>query len=180
MNRDEQMDGAAVLFEEVSLGYSRAGILNDLSFSIAEGDFLGVIGPNGSGKTTLLRAILRIVKPLRGSIRIREGLKFGYVMQRQSLDEIFPLSVLDIVSMGRLGRARSAAPLRRGRFAKRSTKPFRSLGSRIFAVNDTGTCRADRNNGFSLHGRSLSTRTCCFSTNPRTTSTSRVRNRSSI
>jgi len=105
MNRDEQTDGVAVLFENVSLGYSRAGILNDLSFSIAEGDFLGIIGPNGSGKTTLLRAILRIVKPLRGSIRIREGLKFGYVMQRQSLDEIFPLSVLDIVSMGRLGRA---------------------------------------------------------------------------
>jgi ABC-type Mn2+/Zn2+ transport system ATPase subunit len=104
MNRGEQKDGGAVRFEGASLGYGRAEILKDLSFSIAEGDFLGVIGPNGSGKTTLLRAILRIVKPLCGSIRIREGLKFGYVMQRQSLDEIFPLSVLDIVSMGRLGR----------------------------------------------------------------------------
>jgi zinc transport system ATP-binding protein len=104
MNRNDQTSSAAVLFERVSLGYSGAVILNDLDFSIAEGDFLGVIGPNGSGKTTLLRAILRIVKPFRGSIRVREGLKFGYVMQRQSLDEIFPLSVLDIVSMGRLGR----------------------------------------------------------------------------
>ena len=104
MNRAGQTDAAAVVFEGVSLGYGRAEILKDLSFSIAEGDFLGVIGPNGSGKTTLLRAILRIVDPLRGSIRVREGLTFGYVMQRQALDEIFPLSVLDIVSMGRLGR----------------------------------------------------------------------------
>ena len=104
MNRTDRTNAAAVVFEGVSLGYGRVEILEDLSFSIAEGDFLGVIGPNGSGKTTLLRAILRIVAPLRGSIRVREGLKFGYVMQRQALDEIFPLSVLDIVSMGRLGK----------------------------------------------------------------------------
>lgn len=110
MNRGEQTDAAAVVFNGVSLGYSRAAILSDLTFSIAEGDFLGIIGPNGSGKTTILRAILRTVKPIRGSIHVREGLKFGYVMQRQSLDEIFPLSVSDIVSMGRLGRV---GPLRR-------------------------------------------------------------------
>jgi ABC-type Mn2+/Zn2+ transport system ATPase subunit len=105
MNDHERMDGAVVRFEKVSLGYGRDEILRDLDFSIAEGDFLGIIGPNGSGKTTLLRAILRIVEPRRGSIRTRDGLRFGYVMQRQALDEIFPLSVSDIVSMGRLGRA---------------------------------------------------------------------------
>jgi len=110
MNRSEPRDGAAVVFDGVSLGYSRLPVLRDLTFSIDEGDFLGIIGPNGSGKTTILRAILRLVEPARGSIQIREGLKFGYVMQRQALDEIFPLSVWDIVSMGRLGRL---GPLRR-------------------------------------------------------------------
>jgi ABC-type Mn2+/Zn2+ transport system ATPase subunit len=110
VNRDQPKGGAAVVFEGVSLGYGRAPVLRDLTFSIDEGDFLGIIGPNGSGKTTILRAILRMVEPVRGGIRIREGLKFGYVMQRQSLDEIFPLSVWDIVSMGRLGRV---GPLRR-------------------------------------------------------------------
>jgi ABC-type Mn2+/Zn2+ transport system ATPase subunit len=104
MNRSEPRDGAAVVFDGASLGYGRTSVLSDLTFSIDEGDFLGIIGPNGSGKTTILRAILRMVEPARGSIQIREGLKFGYVMQRQALDEIFPLSVWDIVSMGRLGR----------------------------------------------------------------------------
>jgi ABC-type Mn2+/Zn2+ transport system ATPase subunit len=110
VSRAEPGDGAVVVFEGVSLGYGRTTVLSDLAFSIAEGDFLGIIGPNGSGKTTMLRAILRMVAPVRGSIRIREGLRFGYVMQRQSLDEIFPLSVWDIACMGRLGRVR---PLRR-------------------------------------------------------------------
>jgi ABC-type cobalamin/Fe3+-siderophores transport system ATPase subunit len=110
MNRRAQENGAAVVFEGVSLGYHRTTILKDVTFSIGEGDFLGIIGPNGSGKTTILRAILRMVKPQSGSIEIRNGFRFGYVMQRQALDEIFPLSVLDIVSMGRLGRV---GPLRR-------------------------------------------------------------------
>jgi ABC-type Mn2+/Zn2+ transport system ATPase subunit len=104
MNQNEQTDDAVVRFEDVFLGYARNVVLRNVTFSIAEGDFLGIIGPNGSGKTTILRAVLRVVKPLRGSMYIRERLRFGYVMQRQSLDEIFPLSVLDVVSMGRLKR----------------------------------------------------------------------------
>lgn len=110
MNENELNDDAVVRFDGVSLGYGRGSVLKDLTFSIAEGDFLGIIGPNGSGKTTILRAILRVLKPARGFVYLREGLKFGYVMQRQSLDEIFPLRVLDIVFMGRLGRT---GPLRR-------------------------------------------------------------------
>lgn len=110
MSESELNDHAVVRFDGVSLGYGRGAVLRDLTFSIAEGDFLGIIGPNGSGKTTILRAILRVLKPVRGSVYVREGLKFGYVMQRQSLDEIFPLRVLDIVFMGRLGRT---GPLRR-------------------------------------------------------------------
>jgi ABC-type Mn2+/Zn2+ transport system ATPase subunit len=110
MSQAARKNGTAVAFEGVSLGYGSTPILEDVTFSIREGDFLGIIGPNGSGKTTILRAILRMVKPLRGSVEVRNGLRFGYVMQRQALDEIFPLSVLDIVSMGRLGRV---GPLRR-------------------------------------------------------------------
>jgi ABC-type Mn2+/Zn2+ transport system ATPase subunit len=105
MNSLNQIDNAAVRFAGVSLGYGRGEVLSGLDFSVAQGDFLGIIGPNGSGKTTILRAILGVLKPLRGSIHVRQGLKFGYVMQRQSLDEIFPLRVLDVVSMGRLKRA---------------------------------------------------------------------------
>jgi len=110
MNNREPLTDTAVEFRDVSLGYGRLTVLRGLTFSIDQGDFLGIIGPNGSGKTTILRAILGALKPSHGSIHIRRGLTFGYVMQRQSLDEIFPLTVSDVVSMGRLGRVR---PLRR-------------------------------------------------------------------
>lgn len=109
-NQKQQSTNAAIEFRNISLSYGRLSVLKELTFSIDEGDFLGIIGPNGSGKTTILRAILRTVRPSRGAVRLRPGLKFGYVMQRQSLDDIFPLTAWDVVAMGRLGRTR---PLRR-------------------------------------------------------------------
>jgi len=54
-------------------------ILSDLTFSIPEGDFLGMVGPNGAGKTTILRAILRTLRPLGGSVSHATGIRFGYV-----------------------------------------------------------------------------------------------------
>ena len=110
MNDEQQLKNTAIEFRDTSLGYGRLTVLKGLTFSIEEGDFLGIIGPNGSGKTTILRAILGVLKPSHGAVHVRRGLKFGYVMQRQALDEIFPLTVLDVVSMGRLGRV---GPLRR-------------------------------------------------------------------
>jgi len=104
MNRGQQLTEAVVEFRDATLGYGRLIVLTGMTFSIRKGDFLGIIGPNGSGKTTVLRAILGMVKPFRGSITVGEGLKFGYVMQRQSLDEIFPVTVSEVVSMGRLGK----------------------------------------------------------------------------
>ena len=45
--------------------------LSNVSFEVAEGDLLGLIGPNGSGKTTILRLIYRLTSPTSGTIRIR-------------------------------------------------------------------------------------------------------------
>lgn len=95
------MGNALISFKNVSLGYGRRVVLKDLNFDIEEKDFLGVIGPNGSGKTTLLRAITGRLKPLKGDIRITRKLRIGYVIQRQFLDAIFPLSVREVVEMGR-------------------------------------------------------------------------------
>lgn len=104
MSQNPDENNAVVRFDNVALGYGRSVVLKKLTFSIGEGDFLGIIGPNGSGKTTLLRAILGFVKPTRGVIEVRKGLKVGYVMQRASLDEIFPVTAQDVVCMGRIGR----------------------------------------------------------------------------
>ena len=93
-----------ILFQNVSLGYGKKLILQDLCFDIAKGDFLGIIGPNGSGKTTLLKAILGLQKPVSGIVKHNSNdIHFGYVVQRQFVDEIFPLTVEEIVDMGRYG-----------------------------------------------------------------------------
>ena len=93
-----------VRFDRATLGYGRRVVLSDLTFDIPPGDFLGLVGPNGAGKTTILRAILGTLKPIGGAVRVREGLRFGYVPQRDSVDYGFPLTVLDVVLMGRYDR----------------------------------------------------------------------------
>ena len=128
-----------VRFEGVDLGYGRHVVLRDLNFSVEEGDFLGIVGPNGAGKTTLLKAICGILKPLKGRIERRPGLRFGYVPQRQAVDEAFPLTVLEVVLMGRYGllgpwRRPSEEDVRRAREALRrvgaeelADRPYREL-----------------------------------------------------
>jgi ABC-type Mn2+/Zn2+ transport system ATPase subunit len=110
-------------FQDVTLGYRHKPVLERLNFSIQRGEFFGIVGANGSGKTTILRALLGILKPMRGTISgyvdagaddLPQGgwvdlsasvglLRFGYVPQRDSIDEIFPLTARDIVLMGRYG-----------------------------------------------------------------------------
>lgn len=86
-------------------------VLQDITFSVKEGSFLGIIGPNGAGKSTLLRAILGLVRPERGEIKVLgmdprelkgELHHIGYVPQQVLFDPLFPVSVYDVVMMGRV------------------------------------------------------------------------------
>jgi len=95
---------ALVTFDHATLGYGRRVVLKDLTFTIHEGDFLGLVGPNGSGKTTVLRALLGTHPPLSGTVTRAEGLRFGYVPQRDQVDYDYPLTALDVVLMGRYDR----------------------------------------------------------------------------
>lgn len=102
------MGQSLIEFRGVSLGYGATPILHNLSFTIEEGDFFAAVGPNGAGKTTILRAILRILVPQAGEIRLANRaaspLAFGYVPQERELDPIFPLTAQEIVLMGRTKR----------------------------------------------------------------------------
>jgi ABC-type Mn2+/Zn2+ transport system ATPase subunit len=88
-------------FKSADLGYGNKIILKNLNLHILEGDFLGIIGPNGAGKTTLLKNIMGILKPQNGHMLQDQQIRFGYCMQRQQINILFPFTVFEIVMMAR-------------------------------------------------------------------------------
>lgn len=89
-------------------------VLENISFRIEEGDYVGIIGANGSGKTTLLRAILGLQEPTSGEVLIMgksphqsgELKQIGYVPQKASrAGWDFPATVAEVVLSGRTPRA---------------------------------------------------------------------------
>lgn len=87
--------------ENLSLGYGKDTILDEVSLAIPRGIFLPFIGPNGAGKTTLLRSILGLVKPIKGRIHTPfKDTPAGYVPQQKSIDPLFPVTARQIVIMG--------------------------------------------------------------------------------
>ena len=90
---------------DLTVGYPRRPLFEHLSITVARGEILGVVGPNGSGKSTIVRTLLGLTPPLDGSVERPPGLRVSYAPQREKLDQIAPLSALDVVLMERSARA---------------------------------------------------------------------------
>ncbi|MBI4510486.1 MAG: metal ABC transporter ATP-binding protein [Deltaproteobacteria bacterium] len=90
----------------VEVGYHRRPILPPVDLTVRRGMFLGIVGPNGSGKSTLVRTMLRLIPPVKGKILHPEGhpARLGYVPQRAEMERLFPITALDMVTMGRYPR----------------------------------------------------------------------------
>src|SRR5713226_6686996 len=65
----------------LSKRYGVAPLFQNISFTVSEGDRIGVIGPNGSGKSTLLEMLIGRVKPDSGDVAIRKSTRLSYVAQ---------------------------------------------------------------------------------------------------
>jgi len=97
----------------VSFSYNGEPVLSRVYFKIFPLDLVSLIGPNGGGKTTLFRLLLGLLRPGHGTIRIfgqspeRARTRVGYVPQYARFDPRFPISVRDVVAMGRLGNLRT-------------------------------------------------------------------------
>jgi ATP-binding cassette ChvD family protein len=83
----ERLGQNVIDFDKLSKGFGDNLLIDDLTFKLPPGGIIGVIGPNGAGKTTLFRMITGQEKPDKGTIKIGESVRLGYVDQsRDSLD----------------------------------------------------------------------------------------------
>ena len=103
------------IIEVTNLRYTVNGatVLEDITFQVNSGEYLGIIGPNGGGKTTLLKLMLGLIKPNHGTIKImghnihtlKNRSLIGYVPQRAAQVEFsFPATVTEVVQSGRTAR----------------------------------------------------------------------------
>ncbi len=118
----------------VGVAYDGYEALKNVDLTIAQDDFLGIIGPNGGGKTTLVKAILGTV-PHTGEVvlspelfRGKERL-IGYMPQISNFDRTFPISVLEVVLSGLQGH--------RG-FVSRYTKADRAKALGLLETSGIG------------------------------------------
>ena len=92
--------------QHVSKRFGRTNAVLDVSFELELGSVLGLAGPNGAGKSTLLRALLGLIPPAQGTIRVgghtpRVGrADVGYCPQLRTLDRDTPLRASDLVGLG--------------------------------------------------------------------------------
>jgi len=106
----EAPTGPAVVVDRVSAGYGRRTALVDVSLTVRPGSLLAVIGPNGAGKSTLLKLIAGLIKPTSGSLSVLGGppgsaaRSVAYLPQAEAVDWEFPVTVEEVVMMGRYAR----------------------------------------------------------------------------
>lgn len=106
------MSAAEPVIEISGLDVALGGqlVLENIDMRVERGDFMALLGPSGGGKTTLLRVLLGLLTPDRGRVSIlgqppeKARGRIGYVAQHASFDRDFPITGLDIVRMGRLGK----------------------------------------------------------------------------
>jgi zinc/manganese transport system ATP-binding protein len=95
-----------VELEQVRIRLGGRTILDDVTLTIDEGEFIAILGPNGAGKSTLLKTLLGLIKVDAGSIRIlghaprRGNRDIGYAPQHRTLEADLALRARDVVGFG--------------------------------------------------------------------------------
>ncbi len=104
------MSPPPVEIHDMTVAYHHKPVLWDIDLTVPEGKLVGILGPNGAGKSTLIKAVLGLLPLASGKITFygkpyaRQRHLVGYVPQRESVDWDFPVTALDVVTMGTYGR----------------------------------------------------------------------------
>ena len=94
--------------DSLSVKLAGAKVVQNVSFDIHEGEFIGLIGTNGSGKSSLLRAMLGLI-PSTGRVTQHVTGSIGYVQQRGTIqNQQTPISVQEVVELGSKGSRQAA------------------------------------------------------------------------
>lgn len=107
------MSKPVIVLDKVSFSYNGPLALDNINLSIAQGEFLGVVGPNGGGKSTLMKLVLGLLQPVTGTITVLDKspekgrAAIGYVPQYARFKRDFPITVEDTVLLGRLGKSKT-------------------------------------------------------------------------
>lgn len=89
-------------FSKLTVAYKQRVVLQNIDGDVVRGRLIAIVGPNGSGKSTLLKSIVKLVRPLKGSV-VYKGIdlkKIAYLPQTSDIDRTFPLTVKEAVSIG--------------------------------------------------------------------------------
>ena len=108
MNNDPNPHRASMSLQDVTVELGGQMALRNVTFEVDAGTLMGVVGPNGAGKSTLFNAIAGLLPVRRGRVTLHRvdqgGGALAYVPQRESVNWRFPVTVMDVVMMGRCCR----------------------------------------------------------------------------
>jgi zinc transport system ATP-binding protein len=97
----------------ITFSYQQQKVLEDVTLTVEQGKFLGIVGPNGSGKSTLLKIVLGLISPRQGEVKVfnepirkwKERWRMGYVPQKSNSFQLdFPATVREVVAAGLAGK----------------------------------------------------------------------------
>lgn len=105
-----QVENPILEIHDLTVSYDQNPVLWNVDLSLPGGKLVGILGPNGAGKSTLIKAIMGLITPTSGYVKVFDKplnevrSRISYVPQRESVDWNFPASVLDVVMMGTYGK----------------------------------------------------------------------------
>ncbi len=105
-----QVESPVLEIHDMTVSYDQSPVLWNVDLTLPAGKLIGILGPNGAGKSTLIKAIMELVTPSGGYVKLFDKTleevrsRISYVPQRESVDWNFPASVLEVVLMGTYGK----------------------------------------------------------------------------